>query len=127
MIKELCRLNNIGISYQRIFQVFGDGENENRFWPSLRRAAINGEDFHMSKGNQIRDFIDVKIAGEIIAKIALENKIGAFNVCSGIPKSVKELVNEVAKDFKRPDILNFGARADNLTDFPKILGVPNFD
>ena len=31
MIKEFCRLNNINASYQRIFQVYGDGENENSF------------------------------------------------------------------------------------------------
>lgn len=119
--------NSIEFAWCRLFYLYGDGEHPNRLVPYLKRKLAAGEKVNLSEGSQIRDFIDVKIAGEIIAKIALENKIGAFNVCSGIPKSVKELVNEVAKDFNRPDLLNFGARADNLTDFPKILGVPNFD
>jgi UDP-glucose 4-epimerase len=41
----------------RPFSVFGEGQNERCFWPSLRRAAHAGEDFAMSPGRQIRDFI----------------------------------------------------------------------
>ncbi|NJK90787.1 MAG: NAD(P)-dependent oxidoreductase [Blastochloris sp.] len=44
----------------RIFQVFGPGEPESRLWPSLRKAACAGEDFCMTKGEQIRDFISVE-------------------------------------------------------------------
>ena len=44
----------------RIYQVFGEGETESRLWPSLRRAALAGEDFPMTKGEQIRDFIPVE-------------------------------------------------------------------
>jgi nucleoside-diphosphate-sugar epimerase len=44
----------------RIFQVFGEGEQQNRLWPSLRIAAKNGDDFAMTAGGQVRDFINVK-------------------------------------------------------------------
>jgi nucleoside-diphosphate-sugar epimerase len=44
----------------RIFQVFGEGEAETRFWPTLRRAALAGENLPMSEGKQIRDFIRVE-------------------------------------------------------------------
>jgi nucleoside-diphosphate-sugar epimerase len=44
----------------RIFQVYGEGEHETRFWPSLRRAALAGEDFPMTNGAQVRDFISVE-------------------------------------------------------------------
>lgn len=50
----------IKLQILRIFQAYGDGENESRFWPSLKKAALNGYDFPMSSGNQIRDFIHVK-------------------------------------------------------------------
>ena len=43
----------------RIFQVYGEGELETRFWPSLRKAALAGEDFPMSPGLQVRDFVNV--------------------------------------------------------------------
>lgn len=52
---------NLGLRLQvlRIFQVFGDGEAPTRFWPSLRAAALEGRDFPMSTGDQVRDFISV--------------------------------------------------------------------
>lgn len=48
------------LSYHRIFQVYGEGEAEGRLWPSLRRAALAGEDFPMSPGGQVRDFTPVE-------------------------------------------------------------------
>lgn len=44
----------------RPFQVYGEGEADGRFWPSLRRAALEGSDFPMTEGNQIRDFVPVE-------------------------------------------------------------------
>ena len=44
----------------RPFHVFGEGETKIRFWPSFRKAALAGEDFPMSEGRQIRDFVPVE-------------------------------------------------------------------
>lgn len=48
---ELC--------YLRIFSAFGDGQFTSNFWPALRKAAFAGEDFPMTGGEQVRDFVDV--------------------------------------------------------------------
>ena len=51
----------------RLFQVFGEGESENRLWPSLKKAAISGENVDMTKGEQLRDFIPVEdVANQLI-------------------------------------------------------------
>jgi len=55
----LAREKQLNLQILRIFQAYGDGEAESRFWPSLRNAALNGQDFNMSAGTQIRDFIHV--------------------------------------------------------------------
>lgn len=55
----LARHLGLRLQVLRIFQVFGEGEASTRFWPSLRAAALNGCDFPMSAGVQIRDFIHV--------------------------------------------------------------------
>ena len=52
--------SNVSLLILRIFQVYGEGEDPSRFWPSLRKAAISGEDFSMTSGKQVRDFINVK-------------------------------------------------------------------
>lgn len=53
----LARHLGLRLQVLRIFQVYGEGEAATRFWPSLRTAALNGQDFPMSAGVQVRDFI----------------------------------------------------------------------
>jgi nucleoside-diphosphate-sugar epimerase len=57
---EWAKKNGLGLSLLRVFHVFGEGESEKRLWPSLRMAALSGNDFPMTKGEQIRDFINVQ-------------------------------------------------------------------
>ncbi len=57
----------------RIFQVFGEGEQATRMWPSLRRAALAGEDFPMSAGDQVRDFVPVEdVAASFVRNLDFE-------------------------------------------------------
>ena len=51
--------HQLSLEILRVFHVSGEGESQNRFWPSLRRAALAGEDFQMRAGEQIRDFLNV--------------------------------------------------------------------
>ncbi len=55
----LARHLGLRLQILRIFQVFGEGEAAARFWPSLRAAALEGRDFPMSAGVQVRDFVEV--------------------------------------------------------------------
>lgn len=86
--------NNVFVSIHRIFQVYGEGENPQRLWPSLKKAALNGDDFPMTKGEQIRDFIPVSKVASIFLKACIENnyKVGCQikNIGSGIPQSILE-------------------------------------
>ena len=56
----LARELGLELKLLRIFQVYGEGEQASRFWPALKKAALRGADFHMTKGEQLRDFISVK-------------------------------------------------------------------
>lgn len=47
---------NLELVVLRPFHVFGPGEIESRFWPSLCKAASLGLDFPMTQGEQVRDF-----------------------------------------------------------------------
>lgn len=93
-----ARLNNLQMEILRIFQVYGEGEAEQRFWPSLRKAALSGEDFRMSSGAQIRDFINVDDV--------VKSFIDALEF--------KEVING------KPQIRNIGTgKSQSLLDFAK--------
>jgi nucleoside-diphosphate-sugar epimerase len=85
----------IELKILRIFQVFGEGELESRLWPSLRRAALSGLDFPMTKGDQVRDFINVeKVVEKFIDHLNFNNinkgEPKILHIGSGNPQSVLE-------------------------------------
>jgi UDP-glucose 4-epimerase len=56
----LARQRKLELAVLRPFHVFGEGEAPQRFYPSLKAAALAGADFPMSPGEQIRDFTPVE-------------------------------------------------------------------
>ena len=60
LVSCFARVHKLELYYGRIFSAYGEGQFEGNFWPSLRRAASEGSDFPMTKGNQIRDFMPVQ-------------------------------------------------------------------
>lgn len=59
-----ARHQKVRLKIMRLFQVYGEGEQATRLWPSLRDAALAGRDFPMTTGEQRRDFTPV----ELVAK-----------------------------------------------------------
>jgi nucleoside-diphosphate-sugar epimerase len=87
--------HQIKFSYNRIFQVYGEGEAASRLWPSLKKAALSGEDFPMTKGEQIRDFIAVEDVAQYFVDACLNDGLmdghpEFYNVGSGKPQSILE-------------------------------------
>lgn len=69
----LARHLGLRLQVLRIFQVYGEGESASRFWPSLRSAALDGRDFAMSAGLQVRDFIEVtEVARQFLRALTFE-------------------------------------------------------
>ena len=78
----------------RPFHVFGEGESSERFWPSLRRAALTGEDFPMTAGEQVRDFVPVETVAEHFVTALARTDLRAGepkieNVGTGKPQTLR--------------------------------------
>jgi len=116
-------LHSVEFVWCRLFYLYGDGEDSRRLVPYLHSKLQNGEIAELTSGKQIRDFLDVSEAGEMIASIVLGNKCGPVNICSGKPITVQQLAEKIADKYERRDLLQFGARPDNLVDPPCVLGI----
>jgi nucleoside-diphosphate-sugar epimerase len=84
----------LNLEILRVFHVFGNGEAETRFWPSLRRAALAGEDFPMTAGEQIRDFMLVNhVAHTFLERATListhSKGVKTMNLSSGHPMNIR--------------------------------------
>jgi nucleoside-diphosphate-sugar epimerase len=114
----------VAFVWARLFYLYGEGEHPSRLVPYLRSQLAAGERVDLTSGRQIRDFLDVKDAAAKLVSLLNGDVTGAYNVCSGTPITVRALAECIAMEFGRPDLLNFGARPDNLVDPPFVLGLP---
>jgi nucleoside-diphosphate-sugar epimerase len=98
LAQAFARQNNLEMAVLRPFQVFGEGEPMNRLWPALKTAAQSGEDFDMTPGEQLRDFVPVDQVAEAFVRYALNENIEkgipeTKNIGTGNPTSVAEFAS----------------------------------
>ncbi len=81
------------------FSVYGESQPEYMFIPQLIASLINKQEFHMSEGNQIRDFIYVgDVIQAIIKAITLkEQSYGIFNLGTGKGTKIFDLIDIAQK------------------------------
>lgn len=82
------------LQWVRLFYMYGEGQNPGSLLAQLDRAIDEGHpEFNMSAGEQLRDFMPVTEIGEIFATLMSNPQCnGIINCCSGVPISVRQLV-----------------------------------
>lgn len=80
--------------------VYGEGQYEKNLWPSLRSAALRGEDFQMTPGGQVRDFVPVEWVARRLTQVIEEPGIVpgepvVENVGTGCPQTVLSFAQEL--------------------------------
>lgn len=123
LLSQVLPQHGVEFVWCRLFYLYGEGEDERRLVPYLRKKLAAGEPADLSSGNQIRDFLDVREAARMIVDTALGATKGPVNICSGQGVTVRQLAERIADQYGRRDLLRFGARPDNLTDPPRVVGV----
>lgn len=96
----------------RPFHVYGEGEAQYRLWPSLKEAAISGNDFPMTEGQQVRDFTPVdEIVQNILDLLAAEITEGRCQIKNwgtGKPKKLLQFCEEWWAHWKATGKLRVG-------------------
>ncbi len=122
----LAREKNLKLKVLRLFQVYGEGEQEFRFWPSMRRAALAGEDFDMSDGLQVRDFINVtEVAEQVLQELDFSDVIDGCplvkNVGSGIEQTLRQFAEHWWKEWGAKGKLNFGVKPRRKNEVMRLV------
>jgi nucleoside-diphosphate-sugar epimerase len=115
----------VGVEFAwcRLFYLYGEGEDERRLVPYLRARLSAGEPAELSSGTQVRDFLDVRAAGDMVAGVATGTEVGAFNICSGVPVTVRALAERIADEYGGRHLLAWGARPGNVFEPPVVVGI----
>ncbi len=110
-IIELSKNYDFQYKWVRLFYMYGKGQSEKSLMSLLDQAILNKDnEFNMSAGEQLRDFLHIN---EVVKNINLINKQNiyvdqAINCCSGEPKSVRSLVESYLKQKNYNMQLNLG-------------------
>jgi nucleoside-diphosphate-sugar epimerase len=125
-LTELFQLNSVDFTWCRIFNVYGDSEDKNRLIPFLKSKFELDQQVNLPIGEQVRDFIDILEVAKIISEVTLSTRVGPINVCSGVPKSIKEIALQVADQYQKRHLVKFTREKDELDSYSYIVGVPNY-
>jgi nucleoside-diphosphate-sugar epimerase len=118
--QDFCRANGLEFAWGRIFTPYGPGEPAGRLLPSVLRAMALGEPVRCSHGRQFRDFLQVGDVASAFAHLAIGTReSGVFNVSSGEPLRIAELVAMCASLFENAPTVEFGAV--QVSDFDPMM------
>jgi nucleoside-diphosphate-sugar epimerase len=109
-LEYLKAAHPFNLIWMRLFYLYGEGQPQSSLLPQLKGAVERGDRiFNMTGGEQLRDYLSVDDTARYIVSLALTKKdIGVVNVCSGIPVSVRRLVEGYVKENGWNISLNFG-------------------
>lgn len=98
------------LQWARLFYMYGPGQSSRSLFAQLQDAIDSGvQEFDMSGGQQVRDYLPVKTVAEYLAGIVSQSDVqGVINVCSGRNIILVDLVNEYLVDRKAEISLNLG-------------------
>lgn len=124
-----AREHRLRLKILRIFQVYGEGEQASRLWPSLRRAALAGDDFPMSQGEQVRDFIAVEeVAAQFVRQLdfshTAEGEPMVSHVASGMPQSLIEFTSHWWAHWLATGKLIPGAQPYRVNEIMRLVSSP---
>lgn len=110
-IEELCKQFEFNYRWIRLFYMYGEGQSEKSLISLLDKAIQNKEqEFNMSGGEQLRDYLHVSEVVKNIILCSLQNTYvnQAINCCSGEAISVRKFVEKYLdkKEYKMK--LNLG-------------------
>lgn len=99
-LQDLQKIKPFNLTWARLFYLYGEGQSDGSLLPQLKRAVENGnKKFNMSGGEQLRDYLSALQVSKYILDLAINSQDnGVVNICSGIPVSVRSLVESWIKD-----------------------------
>lgn len=107
----------------RLFYLYGEGEDERKLAAYVKKQLAFDLPVLLTDGLQTRDYLDVYDAATQIVDSAFSCVKGPVNICSGIPITIRDFVNKLAKNESELDLLKFGALENSSNDPNFIVGI----
>ena len=123
-LDKLSVVTGMKLAWLRLFYLYGPFEDKRRLVPSVITSLLSGGLAEVTPGEQIRDYLHVEDAASAMWAVAASEATGVFNVGSGIPVMVKDVVHHLAAVIERNDLVRLGA-LDYRQDDPMFICANN--
>lgn len=129
MLETFAIAHPIELFYGRIFTAYGEGQFSGNLWPSLRQAALAGDDFPMTEGEQIRDFIPIAQVARHLGIAAERCDLKPFqplvvNIGSGHGLRVVDFARQQWQHFGATGVLKPGAIPSRTGQMARLVADP---
>lgn len=122
MGSRMALTSGISFAWGRIFYPYGPQEDERRLVPAAIAALKKGLPFAASPGEQIRDYIHVADVAAAFCVLLEKQAEGIFNIATGCPVSIRQLLETIGNLMNRPELIKLGALPYRNWEPPFICG-----
>ena len=109
LVQQLAKHSDTRVAWARIFYPYGPFEDRRRAVPALIASLLEGRRFAASTGDQVRDYVYGKDAADAFVTLIDQRASGAFNVASGVPITIRQLMETIGDQLGGRDLIDFGA------------------
>ncbi len=106
--------HSLTYTHGRIFFLCGPGQEETRLVPAIIHSLLKGERFGCKSGHLLRDYLDVRDVAKAIHTLIELKQSGDFNIASGVPTKVADLVNAIASELGGLGLIDFDSAPAEL-------------
>ena len=111
LVQQLAKESGTSVAWARIFYPYGPFEDRRRAVPALILSLLDGHRFAASTGDQVRDYVYGRDVGDAFVTLIDRRASGAFNVASGIPITIRHLMETIGDRLGGRGLIDFGAAA----------------
>ncbi|WP_278846934.1 NAD-dependent epimerase/dehydratase family protein [Brachyspira pilosicoli] len=105
-IAELyCKSNNIDFCWARLFNTYGENDNNTRLFPYIIRSLKNNQKVSINHSQLYKDYVYSGDVAKILSLIINSNITGIINVCSGNSIKLKDLAIMISEKLGKIDLL----------------------
>lgn len=106
--QQMTKGTGTRFAWARLFYLYGAKEDDRRIVPALIRSLIRNEPFAASTGEQSRDYMHVEDVASALWFIADKRLEGTFNISSGMPVTMRALMEIIGNSLGKTDLILFG-------------------
>ncbi len=100
LVMAVCNEYQTPCAWGRIFLPYGNGESSTRLIPSLIEVLQKQRAPFEINAQAFRDFLHASDVAEGFVKLLIANATGAYNICSGEPIRLAEIVRTLASQLE---------------------------